>query len=185
MRATRSAAAHSLSRVSEGASAVEEPEGSSDEDAPPPPEEPFVEDEEPGEIEPLTPENIERMLHERAPFFQDPDEPTTEAELEAVEGDDTLPPPPAPPVGSVPPTRALDPRVRRAQERARRRREGQRRLLMLIAAVAVLIVVIVVATGGSELATDALHGRRLKAAHQGRAPPTSRSRIPPRCRRTS
>ncbi len=72
------AAAHSLSRESEGSPAEEEPEGSAGEDEPasppgedepPPPEEPFVEDEEPGEIEPLTPENIERMLHERAPFF--------------------------------------------------------------------------------------------------------------------
>ena len=47
-----------------------------------------AEEEEPGEIEPLTPENIERMLHERAPFFLDPDEPATDSELEAVEGED-------------------------------------------------------------------------------------------------
>lgn len=82
----------------------DEPEGSSGEPEPPPAEEPVAADEEePGDIEPLTPENIERMLHERAPFFLDPDEPATDSELEAVEGEETLP---SGAGGSLPSTRA-------------------------------------------------------------------------------
>ena len=147
----------------------DEPEGSSGEPEPPPAEEPVAADEEePGDIEPLTPENIERMLHERAPFFQDPDEPATDSELEAVEGEETLPSG----AGGEPPEHSSDdPRARRAQERAKRRRDGQRRLLMLIAAVVVLIVVIVVATGGSGSPPTPSTAGGSKAAHQGKGPP--------------
>ena len=137
-------------------------------------------EEEPGEIEPLTPENIERMLHERAPFFLDPDEPATDSELEAVESDDTLPPA----ADREPPADAsADPRVRRAQERAKRRRDGQRRLLMLILALVVLIVVIVVLTSGSSSPPAPSTAGGSKAAHQGKGPsylsvPTDPSAVP-------
>ncbi len=121
---------------------------------------------EPAEVEPLTPDNIERMLHERAPFFEDPHEPSTDAELDAVEGAETLP------AGGdeLPSHSTAELRVRRAQERAKRRRDGQRRLFMLLGGLAVLIIVIVVATGGSSStpARSGLAGSR--AAHRGAGP---------------
>jgi len=175
------AAAHSLTGEHEP-SGEEEPEGSpvhesdassedapadaADEEGPPAPEEPSAQDDEPGEIEPLTPENIEQMLHERAPFFLDPDEPPTDSELEAVEGEDTLPPA----GGELPGHGTDDLRVRRAQERTKRRREGQRRLLMLIAAIAVLIVVIVIVTSGSSSPPTPSTAGGSEAAHQGKGP---------------
>ena len=125
------------------------------------------------------------MLHERAPFFLDPDEPATDSELEAVEGEEETLPPAAD--GERPATASDELRVRRAQERAKRRREGQRRLLVLVAALAILIVIIVVVTSGSSTPpTSSTAGASQGGATRATAPPTSLSpRTPRRCRRTS
>ncbi len=162
------ATAHSLSSEPEPerSPGEDEPEDSSGDVEPPTPEEPFAQkDEELGDIEPLTPDNIERMLHERAPFFEDPHEPATDSELEAVEGEETLPSGAA---GEPPAHSSDDLRVLRAQERAKHRREGQRRLLMLVVVLVVLIVVIVVATGGSGSPPTPSTAGGSKAAHQGK-----------------
>jgi outer membrane protein assembly factor BamB len=119
------------------------------------------------DVEQLTPENILRLLHERAPLFEDPLELPTDSELEAADGEETLPTPGdgAPAAHSTAEMRAL-----RAQERARRRREGQRRLLMLLAAVVAVIVIVVIATsgGGGSNAPSTVAGSR--AAHAGTGP---------------
>ena len=174
------AAAHSLSAGNEGSSgdeeAPEEPaaDGEEEEPAADREEEQAAADgeAEPAEIEPLTPENIARMLHERAPFFEDPHAPPTDAELDAVEGEETLPAAAGEPAAySTAAHWTEETRVRRAQERATRRREGQRRLLMLVGALVVLIIVIVLATGGgSSSPTTASTAGGSRAAHGGTGP---------------
>ncbi len=126
------------------------------------------EEEEPAEIEPLTSENILRLLHERAPLFEDPLEPPTDSDLEAVEGPQTQPTPETAPERGAHSTAEM--RALRAQQRAQRRRAGLIRLGVLLTALIVVVVIIVVATsgGGSPSPSSSTAGSR--AAHAGKGP---------------